>query len=319
MPGASRRISTTLMLGLWLGMTGACANDMPAPVRDAAPAARLDDLVTLDRRVAETGFRLALTNVEYCARRTASAGWALHAANQYSDELRPVAVARFGFAGDLPGVLAAPDGGPAAEAGLRQGDVLLAVNDTPLAEGAAAGRQTYDGLARNLSVIDAALEKGPARLDVRRGGERFTATIRPTPVCRSTFQVDVSDDLRARADGDGVFITSALARFAASDADLAVILSHELAHNVLGHRAGSGPPPGVAREREADRVGVYMLRTAGYDIRSAPDFWRRFGEASWRARQWQLGHPSAPERARTLALLVDEINAPGWRDPRTRP
>lgn len=319
MPGAARRFSKTgVALGLSLGLVGACANDMPAPAGDASPAARLDDLTTLDRRVAETGFRLALANVDYCARRTMSAGWALHAANQYSAEMRPIAVARFGFEGDLPGVLAAPAGGPAAEAGLRTGDVVLTVNGAALARGAEGARPDYAGLRANLAVLDAALESGPVTLDVRRGPERFAVTLRPRPVCRSTFQVDVSDDLRARADGDAVFITSTLARFAATDADLAVILSHELAHNALGHRSGSGPT-GAAREREADRVGLYMLRSAGYDIRNAPDFWRRFGEASWRARQPQLGHPSAPERARTLALLVDEMSAPGWRDPRVRP
>lgn len=320
MLNAARRLSKQgVFLGLTLAFAGGCANDLPSSVVTEAPAARLEDLTSLDRRVAETGFRLARANVDYCARRAMSAGWALHAANQYSEELRPIAVARFGLAGDLPGVLAAPEEGPAAQVGLRVGDVVLAVNDTLLAQGESDQRPSFDGLHRNLAVIDDAFKQGPTRLQIRRGQERLAVTLRPVAACHSTFQVDVSEDLRARANGDGVFITSALARFAATDADLAVILSHELAHNVLGHRAGAGAPAGNDREREADRVGLYMLRTAGYDIGAAPDFWRRFGAASWRARQPQWGHPSAPERARTLDGLVAEISAPGWRDPRVRP
>ena len=150
-----------------------------------------------------------------------------------------------------------------------------------------------------------------------------TVTVQPIVACSSFFQVDPSDEYNARADGKGVFISSTMATYAADDDDLAMILGHELAHNVLQHHPSPEPlgepdpvpetalPRGShwTQERDADRVGLYLMARAGFDTTKAPGFLRRFGADNWRVRYAQIGHASAEARARALEETNAEIAA----------
>lgn len=294
------------------------------PIGPADEAQRLASLTSLDERVARVAWRLSAANVALCPAVRQSAGWALHSAKQYSEDLRPHAAERFGLRGDLPGVLAAPPGSPAAAAGLRPGDLLLTADGQSLAAGDHAGAPSWDGLGRNLRVVDEALADGDARFRVQRGAETLDLIVRPEPACGYDVQLNPSDELNARADGRRLFISTALAGFAASDDELAVILGHELAHHVLRHRHWS-ETGGAARqvnaeawrteggeggaEQQADRVGLYLAARAGYDPSVAAPFWRRFGASNWRVRFPQIGHASAGARAQALELVAQEIEA----------
>tara|TARA_R110002124_G_scaffold120029_4_gene277833 strand:- start:567 stop:1583 length:1017 start_codon:yes stop_codon:yes gene_type:complete len=315
-----------MIVALGLGAS-ACSTPVPgggsALSASDSPAARLEALVALDRRVAAVGFRLTTASVDLCASRRDVAGWTLHAANQYSDALRPVAEARFGLDGDLPGVLAVADDSPAARAGLSAGDLLVRVNGEDLEAGHGSGPPSHDGLAANLARLDQALAAGPVRLEVRRGSTLRAVALQPIPACSSFFQVDPSDEYNARADGRGVFISSTMAAYAADDDDLALILGHELAHNVLQHHPSPeplgdpDPVPETAlargnhwtQERDADRVGLFLAARAGFDTARAPGFLRRFGADNWRIRYAQIGHASAEARARALEETNAEIAA----------
>ena len=77
---------------------------------------------------------------------------------------------------------------------------------------------------------------GPVEVGFRRDGNDLTARITPQRACGYDVQLDPSDELNARADGKRLFITTAMAGFTATDDELAVVLGHELAHHVLGHR-----------------------------------------------------------------------------------
>ena len=305
----------------------ACGSGAPVTetgLEIAAPAEqRLIALTDLDQRVARVGYRLSVANSELCPTVRNSAGWALHAASQYSTELRPWAEARFGLEGDLPGVLAAPAGSAATLAGLRRGDLLLSVNGEPLARGVDRREAVFEGVEANIQTLDLALARGPVRLGFRRDGTDLTATLTPQRACGYEVQLDPSDELNARADGKRLFITTAMAGFTATDDELAIVLGHELAHHVLGHRdwheaetrgrqtqtvpALDGAAGGS--ERQADRVGLYLAARAGFDASIAPAFWRRFGEFNWRVRYPQWNHPSAEARARALEEVQAAITA----------
>jgi hypothetical protein len=295
----------------------------PAAVESSGPAQRLTALTALDQRVARVAWRLSQANAELCPVVRQSAGWALHAAGQYSPELRPVAESRFGLKGDLPGVLSAPEGSPAAAAGLGEGDLILSVNGADLAPGIEGRAAQFEGLQANIARLDAALAQGPVRLKVRRGEQDRTVTVQPARACGYDVQLNPSDELNARADGRRLFISTALAGFAETDDELAVILGHELAHNVLRHRrwsetggegrtvVGEDCDPrlcdGSDPERQADRVGLYLSARAGYRPDAAAPFWRRFGASNWRVRYPQLAHASAGVRARRLEAVQAEI------------
>ncbi len=297
---------------------------LPATTAGSDEAARLAALTDLDQRVARVTWNLMESNVELCPVVRRSAGWALHSARQYSLALRPHAVARFDLRGDLPGVLATPEGSPAAAAGLRTGDLLLAVGGASLLPGGSGTGPAYEGLAANIRIVDAAMADGPATFTVERGAETLDVTVQPRSACGYEVQLNPSDELNARADGRRLFISTALAGFAGSDDELAVILGHELAHHVLRHRHWSDTG-GAARqandgawqgeggegnaEQQADRVGLYLMARAGYDPAVAAPFWRRFGASNWRVRFPQIGHASAGSRALALEAVQREIEA----------
>jgi hypothetical protein len=289
------------------------------------PEQRLNTLTALDERVARVAWALSNANVDLCPVVRQSAGWALHSAGQYSPELRPFSEQRFGLDGDQPGVLAAPAGSPADRAGLRPGDRVISVNARPLAVGDRRRAAQYEGLAANLAILDAALAAGPATLEVIRDGQTLHTRVTPVRACGYDVQLNPSDELNARADGRRLFISTALAGFAQSDDELALILGHELAHNVLGHRSwaetgGEGRTvvdpncdPRLCgdgnHERQADRVGLYLMARAGYDPAVAAPFWRRFAESNWRVRYPSLAHASAGVRATRLEAVQAEIEA----------
>lgn len=303
---------------------GSGANTLPNPssAGDSAAAERLATLAALDQRVARVAQRLSDANVELCPAVRLAAGWALHSASQYSNELRPLVEARFGLEGDLPGVLSAPPGSAAEAAGLREGDLIVSVNGTALNAGPARTRPAFEGLAANITIVDQALAEGATRLEIRRNGEPLSVTVQPHRACGYEVQLNPSDELNARADGRRLFISTALAGFTQSDDELALILGHELAHHVLRHRtwsdvggAGREANDGAAvnaagdKETQADRVGLFLAARAGYDTTVAPAFWRRFGAANWRVRYPQLRHASAEARARALEQVQVEIDA----------
>lgn len=313
---------TLLMSAVVLGASQVSAGAWPPaepPAQDAS--ARLESLNALDQRVARVAARLWSANADLCPVQQRGAGWMLHAASLYSGELRPEAQRRWGLRGDLPGVLAAPAGTAAAEAGLRPGDLVLGVGDQQLAAGA-TGRQSYQGFAANVLALDRALSRGPQAINVQRGEQVLTLTVRPKPTCGYEVQLDPSSSLNAKADRRRVYLNTALAAFAQTDDELALVLAHELAHAVLRHRPWNDPEtygrtrnpaaPVQARlrdrEAEADRVGLWLLARACYDPDVGPSFWRRFGAANWQVRLPQIGHASAGTRARALEAVAAEIS-----------
>lgn len=301
------------------------APDLPSSMQTAPEEAlRLTGLTDLDQRVARVAWRLSEANTDLCPTVRMAAGWALHSARQYSPALRPHAEARFGLRGDLPGVLAAPPASPAASAGFRTGDLLLAVGGASLAAGEPGGAAAWDGLEANIRIIDTALARGPTTFILQRGDQTLELAVQPRRACGYEVQLNPSDDLNAHANGGRLFISTALAGFAANDDELALILGHELAHHVLGHRAWSDADgtarwtnDGVLRveagsggaERQADRVGLYLSSRAGYDPAVAAPFFRRLAASDWRFRYPQIGHASAGSRAEALEVVRREIEA----------
>jgi hypothetical protein len=296
-----------------------------APMRRPAWDRSLEGLRRDDQRVADVAFRLATANVELCSDIAPLSGLVLQSALQYGPRVRPAARAMFGL-DDRPQVEAVAAGSPAAAAGLAPGDILVAVDDALLSPpqapppGASDDRPaTFAPLAEAYARLVGALARGPTRLTLLRGGARLAATVGSQPGCAYDMQVIPGDGLTASADGRHVFISTAMVGFADTDARLALVLGHELAHDLLHHRErldragfarrvlgvlGSSPASLVLTEKEADYVGLYLDARAGYDISQAPDFWRTFPAG---AGDFDWTHPSIAERVAALAATRDEI------------
>jgi Zn-dependent protease with chaperone function len=319
------------VLALALGLVTACGParlEAPSAAANDSPAARLDSLVAQDRRVAEVAWRLATANASLCPVVRPRTGWVLHAANQYGAALRPLAIARFGLEGDLPGLLAAPRNSPAAQAGLAEGDLITTADGRAMNAGDAAGAESFDGLAANLAVLAQAEADGVVNLTVRRAGRERPVMVRPVPACAYGIQIEASPALNGRSDGRHVFITSSLADLARNDDELAFFVAHELAHAVLEHhtvpdligeRGAENARITVRRglsassETDADHVGLFLAARAGYDPEAAIQALTAYGEAGSMNRFPQVSlsgarYPSPAARRRALEGTAQEIS-----------
>jgi hypothetical protein len=286
-----------------------------------SPALTLPRLAADDARVAAVAYRLSVANASLCDDTAPQAGMVVHSLLQYSRRLRP-AVRRSFHIDDRPAVLAVAPQSPAARAGLAPDDALVSIDGQAVPHAQSDAAQSYADVEHTLAMLDAALRSGPARIEAQRGDRLFDVVLGPVTGCAYDAQVMPSGALNASADGRHVFIDSGLVEYAASDDDLALVLGHELAHDVLHHRAlldrrgfarqaignlGPSRESLLAVERQADYVGLYLTARAGYDITGAGDFWRRL--ARERGDPWydHWGHPSALARARALEATRDEI------------
>jgi hypothetical protein len=284
----------------------------------------------LDQRVAAIGYRLAVASRPLCRGIENLPGFAVHDLSQYGADFRAAAIRAFGLDAG-PGVLALVPGGPADRAGMRLDDVLLSLDGRAPPHGDPGRDRTFDRMAQILDALDAAFADGNADIEVRRGDTRLMLHVGSEPGCASRFQLIPSGRLNAEADGRYVQVTTAIAAYVADDAELAAVLAHEFAHNILGHRVrldaarvsrgffsnfGRNARSIRETEIEADRFSVYLLERAGYDPRAAIRFWTRFGRRGLNF----LGSPTHPNWRSRIALFETEIAAIGraraeGRDP----
>lgn len=234
----------------------------------------------------------------------------------------------------------------ADKAGVRAGDTLLQIGQMPLTS-------NPDAVKAALEQLQTLTANGqPVRVDIMRtlpgakpGAAKTTQNmsllITPDRACAFPVVLGQGDEVNAYADGKQVIVQRGMIRFANNDTELALVISHEIAHNSMSHirskmtnyALGSildiavqvllkVPTQGLfgsagARaysqdfESEADYVGLYIMARAGGDIDSAPKLWRRMATLSPAAIQGShlSSHPATPHRFVALEETVKEIKA----------
>jgi len=273
-----------------------------AAARTGGPQAALHALRDQDRRVLNIAWRLSETAAALCDDARPGLGWTLHNLDQYRPGLRPAVASAFGLTdGDLGVMALAPDG-PAARAGVREGDVVLSFRHRRFDAARTTTRQAdYAPMAMALHDIEAEAVAAPIPVRVRRHGQVIDLVVRPRDHCSWPVQVEPSSQLFAASDGVRISVSSALTDYAVRDDDLAFVIAHEMAHNLrrpedAGARRGSR-----AREEAADRAGLILAALAGYDTSGAAAFVTRLGRSQ--GRRLFDGHPPTPARAAALERL----------------
>ncbi len=259
-----------------------------------APDSVLARLHAADVMVEAVGFRLATANAALCRPVGWDPGFAIHTLEQYQADYRIEAAFSFRL-NSWPTVMSIAPGSPAAGAGLNEGDALVAVGGQPLPEiGQTTAAADFTRTAAAQHAIDAAFAGGAATLTVLRTAQRIDIPVHAAPACRSIFQVVPEKAMNGAADGDTVQVSATLVALAQTPDELAGVLAHELAHNILHHRerldalhvargllAPFGRNARLIRgtEIEADRLSLYLVARAGYSVPAALAFWVRLARA----------------------------------------
>lgn len=291
-------------------------------------------------RLWRVGSKLSRASVDLCQDRVARRP-GIHMVDRSSIPDRYGFLAgRLGI-GDVPRIRSILPGAPASLVDLKEGDEVLAIDDLSF-EGEDATRlaDVTDDLADSYA-------DGLVRLTVRRAGRSHTVVVATGSQCGYPIRIATTKDFPpeylftpgAYATGDSVLVTRPMFHLADVDEELAFVVSHELAHNIMRHMDarrlnvlggllldfvlysaldlmwdGRGLFTEIAKylyshefEAEADYVGLYLMARSGMDIDGASLFWRKYTLAWENLGLGSLTHPSRPERHVAMGNTIEEI------------
>lgn len=286
-------------------------------------------------RLFNVAFPILADNAEFCLETEPRTGFTVWSSYSVGPKYRDAAKAAYNLHGRLA-LQSVADRSPAGRAGLQSGDIVLSVNGEEVPTSPGAHKQV------GKVVTEAGL--APFPMTVERAGRKIDVTITPVLSCSYTLHFIPDDEKNAFADGKGIYMHKGMMRFAQSDDELATVLGHEMAHNVMRHvdkgtrnrflgllggalvdavlgeaaqvdttffrneglRLGD-LHNSIPFEKEADYVGLYYTARAGYDISKAAPFWRRMAAERIIGEDPGQTHPDDPERFVTLELARQEI------------
>ena len=282
-----------------------------SPAVAAAPDRALTELQARDQQLFAIGWKLAHANAPFCEASAPSLGLSVLDAGGFGN---PEAVRRqLGLSGDLAVGAVAP-GSPAALAGVSPGDTLVALNGTPFDQRFPRAKPAWQRLIDVTAALDTAAIVGPVALTLLRPGlpER-TVTLSGTSACPSRFEV-LDSGGKAAAEGTRVIFGRSFPGFTYPEPEFAAAVAHELAHNLLRHRAtldARGRSLGNVRltEREADRLMPWLLANVGYDPEAALRFMERWGPRHGGGLFRKRTHEGWDERADAIRAEVAKARA----------
>lgn len=227
-----------------------------------------------------------------------------------------------------------PDG-PAAKAGMKDKDELISFNGEKVP------------VTATLRWISAFLEDNgerPITVVIKRDDENMTFTVTPVTGCAIPVLLETNPEPNAFTDYSKIVIQTGILRLTRTDADLATILGHELAHVTMGHyrkqrmnallgsigggaidtgfllggistggafsnylEAAGQNAFSVGFEMEADYVGAYYAARAGYDITGAEEVWQRMSLEHPSSIRKASTHPTTPVRYLQMRKVIAEI------------
>jgi hypothetical protein len=291
-----------------------------------APADAKSTLRDEDYRVAAVAYRLAIGGRGICPEPYPVTGLLLHHLPEYDVAGRRMEIERYGLDRG-PGVLAVVTGSPAERSGLVAGDVLLTVNGRhfpdPRRMAAERSRKIWRRQVNaSESLMEQELRRGSVRLNVLRAGKTLSLDLGSIDGCPARIRLARSTQLNAFANDGYVILTTKILALTRNDDELAIVIGHELAHIILHHAERleeQDVPKGLLRsvgknaervrvtEEEADRLGLKLAWSAGYDVTRAADFWRRFYAGQGLDLQLFRTHPGLRARERALGEILAEL------------
>lgn len=287
-------------------------------------------------RVDTVAFRIRTANVADCKNRIApQIGLTAATPRSLPRKYQSYTSEALGIGWTRPTAISVVEGSPAAQAGIMAGDNVIALNDEAI---------PLWGITR--WIKRRLLDNGtaPIKVNTRRNGVDQVVTVTPVMGCSIPIQYILDETSNAMASHTKIVIHSGIVALTETDADLALIIGHELAHSNLGHlhkkewnmmlgmAAGSIIDVGLLSggiatnhafakqfakfgvmaysvnfEREADYVGSYYVARAGYDLKGTENFWRRSAMSDPNSILLARTHPINATRYVQIQKVRDEI------------
>lgn len=225
----------------------------------------------------------------------------------------------------------------ADKAGIKKGDKLVSIYGVS----APTGDDAYDRL---YNLINRTSKDGlPVDIEVERNGKNLNFKFEPDMVCPYGLGIDKNfKAVNAYATGEDIYLTEEIIDYLTDDNDLASVLSHELAHNTMGHinskqaniavglfvgalgdilTGGSGESGAFVGatygnlayskefEQEADYVGVYYMARSGYDYKKAKDVEKKLAARDYASIYRDAStHPTPQTRYAMSKETANEID-----------
>ncbi|MEX5748266.1 M48 family metalloprotease [Massilia sp. X63] len=298
-----------------------------------AAADTLTKMANLQERLYKVAAPLLIDNAELCTRHARNLlGFTAKNRYTYPGTYNEAAhmVLGMGERLQVTNVLA---GSGAAKAGLRNGDELVAAGGKPLPTGPNA-------LSQAGAVFGPIVQKQASLpLTIERRGAQRDLTIPVTRACAFGIELGNADNVNAYADGQRVMVTRGMMGFVQNDDELAYVVAHTMAHNMLGHAAsqrnaatigsiidnltriapdtsmliGSGGIKAMPAtlDTTADRLAVYLLARADYRVDGVAGFWKRFADTypATVLNGHTANHPALPQRLAAIDKAVAEVKS----------
>jgi len=279
-----------------------------------------------DARVAAVAFRVAIAGRVRCPVTEPVLGLVLQHLSQFEIIDRPGLVTDQSLDRG-PSVAVVVPAGPASTAGLIPGDVLLAIDGRALPpEGALPARFDARIAHARADAIDDLLAANSVPFIVTRLRGSIVSAVRVIPLlaCPSRVYLARSEQRNSYADGRHVFLTTGLLARIRNDHELAFVIAHEMAHNILRHATimrGGMVRRGLKRtlgrsgqivretEREADALGGELMLDAGFDPIAGAHILRRLGKGILGITLF-AAHDSVSSRISAMRMLAEARRTP---------
>lgn len=243
-------------------------------------------------------------------------GLVVHDLTQYAREWRPAVASAFSVREGI-GILGIVPGSGADRASLQIDDEILAVGGVSVQDSKVWAQRmaNYDRIDRFQSLLASAMSPGQTRLTIRRAGKVLDVAITGRSGCGGLVKFVDSGSVNAWSDGTHVVLNRGLVDIAQDEDQLAFVIAHEMAHNILGHFGGSSRQSRALfgrlfnaasprnSESQADLAAVALSRDSGYDPRGGVRFLAVASRRMWWAIS--LDRPSFGTRARAIAAAID--------------
>ena len=304
-------------------------------VEIAAEAGRMYEMVVgrdqlMLKRLSDLSTPLLIGNADLCSDRTRFViAMTVHNLDDYRGRRRDAMESVYELDERIRVTLVGREG-PAHVAGLRENDIILAVNDIETPRGLAASAFF------KLHVAPLVEAGKPIKFTLLRKAQRITTLVQPVLACDYPVRLQDNGEVNAYATGTSIVIFSGLMNAFSGD-ELGVVVAHEMAHNLMGHRekkmleiwkdihiarildGATGTNAGSIYgkfayldssqdfEYEADYVGLYLAARAGLSYEFAPEFLRKLALDSPISISRGSTHPQLAARYVAQEAAIAEI------------